>query len=145
MTSVVDATAKGGGFMVGIGPDRTGKFHPTAIAQLKEAGEWFAVNGEGIYGTRPREGVQWSEGEKVRFTRTKDGNTVYAFSIGWPGETLTLKTVRPRTDAVISLLGYPQQLQWHMDPQKGLRIQLPQALHQPTQRPCRWVYCFRIA
>jgi alpha-L-fucosidase len=145
VTSVVDATAKGGGFMVGIGPDGTGKFHPTAIAQLKEAGRWFAVNGEGIFGTRPREGVLWSEGEKVRFTRTKDGNTVYAFSIGWPGETLTLKTVRPRTDAGISLLGYPQQLRWHMDPQRGLRVQLPQALHEPAKRPCQWAYCFRIA
>jgi alpha-L-fucosidase len=42
---LVDAVAKGGAFMVGIGPDANGRFHPTAVENLKEAGAWLRVNG----------------------------------------------------------------------------------------------------
>jgi len=144
VTNVVDATAKGGGFMVGIGPDGNGKFHPTAIAQLKEAGEWFKVNGEGIYATRAREGTLWSEGQNLRYTRSKDDRTIYAFSIGWPGDTLNLKTVTPHHDSKITLLGDPRPLNWQMDPLEGLVINLPPDLQDPNKRPCKWVYGFRI-
>jgi len=144
VTNVVDATAKGGGFMVGIGPDGNGKFHPTAIAQLKEAGEWFKVNGEGIYATRAREGTLWSEGQNIRYTRSKDDRTIYAFSIGWPGDTLNLKTVTPRHDSKITLLGDPRPLNWQMDPLQGLVINLPPDLQDPNKRPYKWVYGFRI-
>jgi alpha-L-fucosidase len=34
--NLVDAVAKGGGFMVGIGPDSDGRFHPAAIANLRD-------------------------------------------------------------------------------------------------------------
>lgn len=144
VTSVVDATAKGGGFMVGIGPDGNGKFHPTAVAQLKEAGEWFKINGEGIYATRVREGTLWSEGQNLRYTRSKDDRTIYAFSIGWPGDTLNLKTVTPHHDSKITLLGDPRPLNWQMDPLQGLMIHLPPDLQDPNKRPCKWVYGFRI-
>ncbi len=39
--NLIDAVAKGGGFMVGIGPDAKGRFHPTAIENLQEAGAWL--------------------------------------------------------------------------------------------------------
>ena len=61
------STAKGGGFMIGVGPSAHGEFHPEAIRQMKGAGAWLKVNGEAIYATRPREGTLWSEGETVRY------------------------------------------------------------------------------
>lgn len=66
--------------MVGIGPDGEGRFHPTAVSQLKELGEWLTVNGSGIYSTRARDAQLWSEGTDIRFTRTKDKQTIYAVS-----------------------------------------------------------------
>src|ERR1035437_73519 len=39
--NLIDSVAKGGNFMVGIGPDGEGRFHPTAVSQLKEVGEWL--------------------------------------------------------------------------------------------------------
>ena len=36
--NLIDAVAKGGGFMVGIGPDAKGRFHPTAIENLRGSG-----------------------------------------------------------------------------------------------------------
>ena len=61
--NLVDCAAKGGNFMVGIGPDEDGRFHPTAIAQLKQVGQWLKANGEGIYATRARDGDLWKESD----------------------------------------------------------------------------------
>ena len=51
--NLIDTVAKGGNFMVGIGPDDTGWFHPEAIKELEAVGDWILVNGEGIFETRP--------------------------------------------------------------------------------------------
>jgi alpha-L-fucosidase len=99
--TLVDIVAKGGNFMVGIGPDANGRFHPQAIENLQEAGAWLKVNGEGIYATRPREGDLWKEGNDIRFTQTKDHRTVYAFSLKWPGTTLTLKSIQPQPGSLV--------------------------------------------
>jgi alpha-L-fucosidase len=141
--NLVDAVAKGGGFMVGIGPDAQGRFHPAAIENLKEAGGWLRVNGEAIYGTRPRDGELWHESDHVRFTRSKDGSVVYAIADEWPGTTLTLRTVRAREGSAVTLLGVPEPLEWTQDGQ-GLSIRLPASLADPTRRPCGIAWAFRI-
>ena len=110
--NLVDAVAKGGAFMVGIGPDGSGRFHPTAIENLKEAGAWLRVNGEAIYATRPREGDLWHEGDNIRYTRSKDGRFVYAIALEWPGRRLTLEGVRPAAGSAVSMLGLTQPLAW---------------------------------
>ena len=71
--------------MIGVGPSAHGEFHPEAIRQMKGAGSWLKVNGEAIYATRAREGALWSEGETVRYTRSKDSRFVYAILTEWPG------------------------------------------------------------
>ena len=45
--------ARGGNYLIGIGPDATGEFDPPVYARLKEMGAWLKLNGEDIYGTRP--------------------------------------------------------------------------------------------
>ena len=54
--NLVDTVAKGGGFMIGVGPSAHGEFHPEAIRQMKGAGSWLKVNGEAIYATRAARG-----------------------------------------------------------------------------------------
>jgi len=141
--NLVDSVAKGGNFMVGIGPDGDGRFHPTAISQLKEAGEWLKVNGAAIYATRAREGDLWSDGSDIRFTRTKDNRTVYAFALKWPGETLLLRSVRPVEGSAIRLLGTNTPLQWTAQG-SGVEIRIPPALQDESRRPCRFAWCFQI-
>ncbi len=71
------------------------------------------VNGEGIYGTRLRE--PFSEGETVRFTRSKDGHTVYAFVLKWPGKTLHLRSIKALEGSEIVMLGDDRPLEWTQD------------------------------
>jgi alpha-L-fucosidase len=130
--------------MVGIGPDGGGRFHPTAVAQLREAGEWLKVNGEGIYATRARAGELWSEGDHVRFTQTKDGRRVYAYALKWPGQRMVLGTVRARPESEIRMLGYPGPLNWRWEPERGTVIELPGVLQDERRRPCRFAFGFRM-
>jgi alpha-L-fucosidase len=133
--------AKGGNFMVGIGPDSNGVFHPTAVQQLKETGRWLQVNGEGIYATRARK--EWKEGADIRFTTTKDKKYTYAFALHWPGETLALTTVKPVRGSSVRLLGYGAPLKWEYADGR-LTIHVPAALQEESARPCRSAWAFRI-
>jgi alpha-L-fucosidase len=145
VTNLVDTVAKGGGLMIGIGPDVNGRFHTAAVAQLKEVGQWLKVNGEGIYATRPRANSLWSEGPKIRYTRSKDGRAIYAFSLEWPGDALVLTGIQARPNSEIRMLGHPEPLKWVNDAERGaLKISPPPALQDPARRPCRWAYGFRI-
>lgn len=143
LTNLVDAVSKGGNFMVAIGPDAAGKFHPTAVEQLEEVGAWLDVNKEAIYATRERPGDLWREGRQVRFTQTKDHATVYAICLEWPGPRLTLESVQPRKGSQIHLLGYPEPLPWKRT-KKGLAITIPETLQDETHRPCQYAWAFRI-
>jgi alpha-L-fucosidase len=142
--SLLDCVAKGGNFMVGIGPDANGKFHPQAIENIQAAGAWLKINGEGVYATRPREGDLWHEGEEIRYTQSKDHKTIYAFSLHPPGKTLTLKTVKPKGGSSIVLLGYDKPLPWTYSAESGTVIQMPEDLQDPGKQKTFFACGFKI-
>ncbi|MDR3219013.1 MAG: alpha-L-fucosidase [Dysgonamonadaceae bacterium] len=138
--NIIDCAAKGGSFMVGIGPDGNGKFHPKAVEQLEEAGRWLKVNGEGIYATRERD--VWKEGD-IYFTQRKDHQSVFAFTEKWPGKELIIQSVSPKKGSKVYLLGYPQPLSWSANGQ-GVKIHLPAVLQTVESRPCGYAWGFRF-
>jgi len=143
--NLVDAVAKGGNFMVGVGPDANGYWHPKAIEQLSETGKWLDINGEAIYGTRPRLGTLYKEGEDIYFTRTKDSKYIFAICTQWPGTTLRIQTVHPEEGTDIRLLGYDKTLKWTYCNDCGLVIELPEQLQKDENKPCATAYSFKIA
>ncbi|MGD0910629.1 MAG: alpha-L-fucosidase [Terracidiphilus sp.] len=146
ISNLIDITAKGGNFMVGVGPSGQGSFHPEAIQQLKQAGNWLKVNGEGIYATRPRPGLLWSERNNLRFTRSKDNRFIYCFVTSWPGRTLVIKSLEAHQAGKVELLGNgSKELLSHWDSNNGLVISIPDNLQQESNRPCSFAWCFKIA
>jgi alpha-L-fucosidase len=138
--NLIDAVAKGGCFMVGIGPNKTGKFHPKAVEQLEETGKWLQVNGEAIYDTRTCE--IWKDGNTL-FTRSKDNKTVFAIVEQFPENELSIEAIRPKMGSDIYLLGYPKPLKWNINDDKTV-IAIPDELRNEANRPCKYAYSFRI-
>jgi alpha-L-fucosidase len=144
VSNLVDTVAKGGNFMVGIGPDARGSFHPRAVAALRETGAWLRINGEGVFATRPRPGACWGEGSDIRYTQSKDHRYVFAFTLKWPGQQLSLHSVQAKPGSKITMFGTSTPLAWKDDSNGGLTISLPAKWQDATQRPCQWAWGFKI-
>lgn len=101
---LVDVVAKGGNYLLNVGPGPDGNLPATAISRMREIGAWMQANGEGIYGTRPI--YPYVDG-KFRFTQK--GDKVYAIYLLDEGEslpeTLTFDAAFPLKNGKIKILG----------------------------------------
>ncbi|MDR0522665.1 MAG: alpha-L-fucosidase, partial [Planctomycetaceae bacterium] len=140
ISNLIDCVAKGGSFMVCVGPDEFGEFHPKAVEQLEEVGRWLKVNGEGIYETRGRK--VWQSGG-VKFTRSKDNKTVFAFTEKFPVGEWVIDSVVPKEGSVIRLLGSDKPLEWSAT-DNGVKIVIPEYLQKAENRPCEYAWGVKI-
>lgn len=124
---LVDIVAKGGNYLLNVGPDANGELPSAAVARLAEIGTWVKSNGEAIYATRPV--APYRDG-KVCLTHGKDG-AIYAIYLLDEGEviprTIALKNMVPAQGATIRLLGSDAELKWQRDG-SGARIVLPETV-----------------
>ncbi|NND68380.1 MAG: alpha-L-fucosidase [Halioglobus sp.] len=86
---VVDTVAKNGNVLINVGPDSFGTIHPEQQAPLRGLGEWLAVNGAAVYGTRPHIRERNLAGRELRYTRS--GDALYAIVFGAAQTTLEIE------------------------------------------------------
>ena len=149
---LTDIVSKNGNLLINVVQTPEGDLEPNMLETLDEIAAWVAVNGEGIYSTRPwdvyGEGPSTQALEKgrygglrdvpdkgytaqdFRFTKSKDGKTLYAFCLGTPaGETRITSLGRnarlaEKAVASVQLLGGKQKLDWKLE-DDALAIKLP--------------------
>ena len=126
---LVDIVAKGGNYLLNVGPDANGELPTAAVARLAEIGAWMKINDEAIYATRPV--APYRDG-KLCFTRGKDGAicAIYLLDEGEavPGM-IELKNIVPASGATIRLLGSGAELKWQRGG-AGARITLPETVRK---------------
>ena len=167
---LADTVSRGGNLLLDVGPTHDGRIPVIMEERLSEIGDWLAVNGEAIYGTRRWiKDAQWSTGARPDFTKedhhtgsaliestirpkpgnasrevmfTSRGDTLYALSPGWPvGETLVIREVTASDASNVSLLGSKKKLAWRC---VGDTIEIDLANIGIHDLPCEHVFVFKI-
>jgi alpha-L-fucosidase len=85
LRKLVDIAAKGGNFLLNIGPQADGAFSQESVERLRFIGDWMAINGESIYATNsgPFPRLPWG---CCTAKRRDDGATLYLHVFDWPAD-----------------------------------------------------------
>jgi alpha-L-fucosidase len=139
--NLVDIAAKGGNFLLNVGPTAEGLIPEPSVERLQEMGAWLRVNGEAIYGSELL--PHYAQGDSIRYTST-GGDFVYAVALEWPGSVMTLEHVEPEAGSEIYLLGYEEPLEWSFNNLADVVITLPEELQDESARPAKYAFVFKI-
>ena len=145
---LADIVAKNGNLLLNIPQRGDGTIDAEAEQVLADLAAWTKVNGEAIFATRPwkilgegpalsgkghgiRRAADYSA-DDIRFTRSKDGATLYAIALGWPADgKLMVRSLAIAAGKIgeVSLLGHSGKLDWRQGT-SGLEVTLPE------KKPC---------
>ena len=153
---LVDIVSKNGCMLLDVGPAADGTIPDQARKMLLAMGDWLAVNGEAIYGTRPwlvyGEGPTQGQGRRIQRRRDKavhpaghplhhQGRRALRHRAGLARRTESSVIRRsPRTPGSVpsvSLLGHAGPLGWRQG-QQGLEVTLP------AEKPCEHAFTLKI-
>jgi len=136
---LTDIVSKNGNLLLNIPVRGDGSIDDKEVKVLEGIAAWMDVNKEAIYATRPwatfgegpasagadmkAQGFNEGRGkpftaEDVRFTTSKDGRTLYAIMLGWPGTTATIKSLGAKAGLLdrpisqVELLGSKDPVSW---------------------------------
>ena len=135
---LADIVSKNGNLLLNVPVRGDGSIDEREERIVRDIAAWMAVNGKAIHATRPwtvfgegpamagaelsAQGFNEGKGrpytaEDVRFTRSKDGRTVYAIVLGWPEKTLMIRALGRQAGAVreVRLLGSTAAVSWKQD------------------------------
>jgi alpha-L-fucosidase len=136
---LVNIVAKGGNFLLNVGPNADGELPEPALQRMHEIGQWLKVNGAAIYGTRP---VPPYKVGQVCLTRK--GGTLYAICLaaeGQAGPPERIEVGPVRAAKSVRLLGSNAKLEWTVTPD-GLSVPIPENVRQAP--PCRDAWTLEV-
>jgi alpha-L-fucosidase len=158
---MVDTVSKNGTFLLNVPGKPDGTIDAKERLILQRVGEWFKINGEAIYSTRPwnvfgegphmikagsfqGESTGKLDASDIRYTRNKANTVVYAIALGWPEQNVVLRSfgaaaAKPPKVTHVELLGSPEKIRFKQTAQ-GLNIE------QPRQKPASdYAVVFRLS
>ncbi len=141
--NLADIVCKGGNYLLNIGPSPEGTWADTAYQRLNEIGQWMAVNGEAIYGSRP---IDPHKSGNICLTSNPDG-TIFAIYLAGENEVtmpakMTIRGFQPSPGSVVTMLGYGKNLKWQKIGDEGFVVFIPAALRSGP--PCQYAWTLKI-
>jgi alpha-L-fucosidase len=141
---LVANVSKGGNFLLNVGPDGRGNIPAESVANLTAVGDWLAVNGAAMCGSKPwivdhegpteiqmkgtahrGEGGVKFEFESTDFWFTGKGDKVYVIALARPEDgRVSVQSLKDQPIADIRLLGQSDKVTWN-EGAESIEIQLP--------------------
>ncbi len=120
---LVSCAARGGNYLLNVGPDSDGLIPQPAVSRLLLMGDWLKIHGEAIYGTERFLPNWWDHTSTGRIT-TK-GTTAYLIVQNWSSSNqIVLSQLRNTVDSAV-LLGNGQELSVKRDGRRLIVHGLP--------------------
>lgn len=140
--NLVDIAAKGGNYLLNVGPTAEGLIPAPSVARLARVGAWLEVNGEAVYATQRLE-HHYMQGDRIRYTRKKGEPVYYGITLEAPGESVNFRYLKPDEGSEVYLLGHDRPLEWSFSEEEGLTIELPEYLSGDTALAPAWTFKIR--
>ncbi|QKZ15689.1 alpha-L-fucosidase [Spirosoma sp. KUDC1026] len=136
---LVNKVARGGNLLLNIGPTADGRIPVIMQQRLHDIGDWLAVNGDAVYGTRA-----WDKAPKVtndtKLFFTQKGSDLYVITTAWPDGPLLVAGLSKKPSKV-SLLGYKGNVVTTASG-KSMRLTMPSVT--PATIPCQYAWVFKL-
>jgi len=123
--NLIDIAAKGGNYLLNVGPTAAGIIPQESVERLKDMGDWLKINGEAVYATNSLK--QYKEGNNIKFTKSKSGKFVYAIITAKTSDSIRIASVVPIEGSKVYMLGVKTPLKWFKENDKTVFV-LPQKL-----------------
>ncbi|WP_449439251.1 alpha-L-fucosidase [Pedobacter steynii] len=133
--NLVDVAAKGGNYLLNVGPTAEGEIPAPSVERLGEMGKWLDVNKQAIYATKGLE--TYKQGDNIRFTKSNDGKTTYAIFNKADNNELVLTAVQPKDGSKVYMLGVNKPLEWTKS-NGSVVVKLPAEL------PCKYAWTLKM-
>ncbi len=136
LETLCSLVAKGGNFLLNIGPAADGTIPVIMEERLLQMGSWLDVNGDAIYGTEiytkePQEGIYY----------TKKGDKIYAILTRFPFGAVTLDKVPYSPYRKAKLLSHPAEITVR---EKDGKTELVFPPIDPDEVRCQWLYAVEL-
>lgn len=129
IATLIEIVAKGGCYLLGVGPTPQGTIEQPVVDRLEKVGKWLEKNGKAIYKTRIT--PNYHSGN-VWFTADKDKKTLYALYALNDNETLP-RTIEwkgniPRKGSRVILLETGKRVRWSVTKDGTVKVRLPRRI-----------------
>ena len=136
LETLCSLVAKGGNFLLNIGPAADGTIPVIMEERLLQMGSWLEVNGDAIYGTEiytkePQDGIYY----------TKKGEKIYAILTRFPFGSVTLDKVPYSPYRKARLLSHPADITVRENDGKTELVFPP---IDPEDVRCQWLYAVEL-
>jgi alpha-L-fucosidase len=160
---LADIVSKNGNLLLSVPLRGDGSPDEKELKILEGIADWMAINSEAIYATRPwkvfgegpatdgapisAQGFNEGKGQPTTaadFRFTTKGDTLYAIELGWPTNTVSIKSLGATAKLVaesignVELLGSDEDLEWQVT--EGALL-----IHPPKNKPSNIAIVFKVA
>jgi alpha-L-fucosidase len=171
----IRTVSENGNLLLIVNLDGKGALPEVQERRLREIGTWLKINGEAIYNTRPwltpvqnltsgtivqndgtlggaavaKDKENENQKDEIRFTKSKDGKTIYAICTAFPKNKLEINSLYlNKGKSTVTMIGAEEtQLEWAQHPGNDytkLVVSIPDSLYGKRKNEYAWVFKIKL-